>query len=245
MSTWRRGDAGGSDGGPRAEQSSRSIRTRNFPLARRASRRTIAAPAGLVADRPAGPERARSMRRLGVSIARCIVPLLREGESHRRARVRGKAGPILRAERNRSCQTFADQAVIAIENARLFDETQEALEQQKATADVLQVISRSTFDLDSVFRHPGRNAVRLCGARTGMIFQRDGEMMRLAAADGATAEFVSYVHEHPIAPGRGTVTGRVGAGTAHRPYSRSRERSGIYLRRPIARAATGRSSACH
>ena len=105
-------------------------------------------------------------------------------------------------------QTFADQAAIAIENARLFHETQEALEHQKATSDVLQVISRSTFDLNSVFRTLVENAVRLCGARTGMIFQRDGEIMRLAAADGATAEFVSYVRDHPIAPGRGTVTGR-------------------------------------
>ena len=109
----------------------------------------------------------------------------------------------------------AELAEARSQNARLFDEVQahkhdvaEALEQQKATSDVLQVISRSSFDLDSVFRTLVEKAVRLCGATTGMIFQRDGELMRLAAADGATAEFVNYVRGNPIAPGRGAVTGR-------------------------------------
>ena len=109
----------------------------------------------------------------------------------------------------------AELAEARSQNARLFDEVQahkhdvaEALEQQKATSDVLQVISRSSFDLDSVFRTLVEKAVRLCGATTGMIFRRDGELMRLAAADGATAEFVNYVRGNPIAPGRGAVTGR-------------------------------------
>jgi GAF domain-containing protein len=112
-------------------------------------------------------------------------------------------------------QTFADQAVIAIENARLFDEVQaktrdleEALQQQTATANVLKVISRSTFDLDSVFRTLVENAVRLCGARTGMIFRRDGELMRLAAADGAIQAFVDYVRANPILRNGQSVTGR-------------------------------------
>jgi GAF domain-containing protein len=105
-------------------------------------------------------------------------------------------------------RTFADQAVIAVNNAGLFNETQEALEQQKATSEVLQVISRSTFDLDLVFQTLVENAVRLCGAKTGMIFQRDGDIMRVAAADGATPEFVAYVQSNPIAPGRGAITGR-------------------------------------
>ena len=61
-------------------------------------------------------------------------------------------------------RTFADQAVIAVNNVGLFNETQEALEQQKAASEVLQVISRSTFDLDLVFQTLVENAVRLCGA---------------------------------------------------------------------------------
>ncbi len=105
-------------------------------------------------------------------------------------------------------QTFADQAVIAIENVRLFNETREALEQQTATSDVLQVISRSTFDLEPVFRTLVESAVRLCGAQTGMIFRQEGGLMQLKASYGPNAEFVDYVTSHPIAPGRGAATGR-------------------------------------
>jgi len=112
-------------------------------------------------------------------------------------------------------QNFAAQAVIAIENARLLDELRqrtddltESLQQQTATADVLKVISRSAFDLQSVFRTLVESAVRLCGAKTGMIFQRDGEIMRLAAADGATQAFVDYVRDNPIKPMRSAITGR-------------------------------------
>ncbi len=105
-------------------------------------------------------------------------------------------------------QTFADQAVIAIENVRLFNETKEALEQQTATSEVLQVISRSTFDLDPVFRTLVESAVRLCGAQTGMIFRQLGGVMHLAASDGPNKAFMEYVAAHPIAPGRGSATGR-------------------------------------
>ncbi|MBV9290519.1 MAG: GAF domain-containing protein, partial [Hyphomicrobiales bacterium] len=107
-------------------------------------------------------------------------------------------------------KTFADQAAIAIQNARLFDAVQaktrdleESLAQQTATADVLKVISRSAFDLQVVFRVLVENAVRLCGARTGMIFQRDGDLMRLAAAYGATQALTDYVRDHPF-PASGT-----------------------------------------
>ncbi len=136
------------------------------------------------------------------------VPMLRNGESVGAINVTRMEARPFSDRQIELLRTFADQAVIAINNVGLFNETQEALEQQKATSEVLQVISRSTFDLDSVFRTLVENAVRLCGARTGMIFQRDGELMRLAAADGATSEFVSYVHNNPIARDRVSVTGR-------------------------------------
>jgi GAF domain-containing protein len=143
------------------------------------------------------------------------VPLLREGDSigviflgHDRIR------PFTERQIE-FVRTFADQAVIAIENVRLFEEVQartkelqEALEQQTATSDVLQIISKSTFNLEPVFRTLVENAVRLCGAQTGMIFQREGELMRLAAANGASDAFVDYVEKNPIAVRRGSATGR-------------------------------------
>src|SRR5439155_8671786 len=70
-------------------------------------------------------------------------------------------------------ETFAAQAVIAIENVRLFNETQEALSQQTATADVLQTISRATFDLPTVLETLIEQAVALCDADDGLVRQRE------------------------------------------------------------------------
>src|SRR5208283_502299 len=85
-------------------------------------------------------------------------------------------------------KTFADQAVIAIENSRLFDEVQartrdlsEALQQQTATADVLKVISRSAFDLQAVFDTLIASAVELVGGQSGTICLRDGDVYRYRA----------------------------------------------------------------
>jgi GAF domain-containing protein len=129
---------------------------------------------------------------------------------------------ITRSEAGRFAQehidllkTFADQAVIAIENVRLFTELQasnrdlsEALQQQTATADVLKVISRSTFDLQSVLQALIESATRLCGAPRGHILQFDGEYLRLAAAFGAWPGFTNYLETHPLRLGRGTIAGK-------------------------------------
>jgi two-component system, NtrC family, sensor kinase len=97
---------------------------------------------------------------------------------------------------------FAAQAVIAIENARLLNELRESLQQQTATADVLQVISRSAFDLEPVFQSVAESSVRLCGADRAFIFRFDGELLRMVVAYNAPPEFAKWVAQHPIRPGR-------------------------------------------
>ena len=112
-------------------------------------------------------------------------------------------------------ETFADQAVIAIENVRLFDEVQartedlrESLQQQTATAEVLKVISRSAFDLETVLRTLVESAARLCEADKGTITrQKDGAFYR-AESFGFSRKFMDHVRDIPVAPDRGSATGR-------------------------------------
>jgi len=98
-------------------------------------------------------------------------------------------------------ETFAAQAVIAIENVRLFNETKEALEQQTATAEILRVISSSPTDLQPVFDAILEKAIRLCDAHMGHLGLYDGEEYRFVAQRGGNAEYVKYVMERgPFRP---------------------------------------------
>jgi signal transduction histidine kinase len=157
-------------------------------------------------------------QRLGGYRANLAVPLLRE---HKVIGVFVLARPTPGPFTDRQIElvrTFADQAVIAIENVRLFDEVQartrdltEALQLQTATSDVLKVISRSAFNLQAVFDTLVASAVELCDAFSGTIVVRDGDVYRYrgSAGGGDSKTLTQYLAERPAAPGRGSMAGRV------------------------------------
>jgi GAF domain-containing protein len=161
--------------------------------------------------------------RLGGYQTRLMVPMVRGDRALGLIAVTREAPTPFSDQQVELLQTFADQAVIAIENVRLFKELEEknraltaahaevmeTLEQQTATADVLKVISRSTFDLQPVLNTLIESATRLCGADKGFIFRREGDVYRGVADHGTTPEHRDYIHRTPVAVGRGTVVGRV------------------------------------
>jgi GAF domain-containing protein len=105
--------------------------------------------------------------------------------------------------------TFADQAVIAIENARLLSELRESLQQQTATSDVLKVISRSTFDLQTVLDTLVESAGRLCEADLVAAHRLKGSVSEPVAHYGVTPELHEQMKMRIFQPGRGTVASRV------------------------------------
>src|SRR5882724_9974392 len=145
-----------------------------------------------------------------------IVPMLRENELIGGITIfRQEVKPFTEKQTD-LVANFAKQAVIAIENARLLgelrertDDLSESLQQQTATADVLKVISRSAFDLKSVLTTLAESAKSLCGAAFGVIFLRDGEVLRDQAESGCPPALIDFLRDHPIRKSRETFTGRV------------------------------------
>ena len=137
------------------------------------------------------------------------VPMLREGVAIGTIGVlRKQVQPFSPAE-IRLVETFADQAVIAIENVRLFNETKEALEQQTATAEVLQVISSSPTDVQPVFDAIAERAMTLCDARIGGVTRFDGELVHLVAYHGVSQSASDEMRSSfPMRPGHDAITAR-------------------------------------
>jgi two-component system, NtrC family, sensor kinase len=154
-------------------------------------------------------------QRLGNFRTSLGIPLLREGTPIGVLVLARSTVRPFSAKEIELVTTFADQAVIAIENVRLFDELQarteelsESLRQQTATADVLKVISRSTFDLKSVLQTLVESAGRLCSADYATITRQKDGVLFFAEAYGYSSEFIEYVKAMPVERGRGTATGR-------------------------------------
>ena len=138
------------------------------------------------------------------------VPLLRESASIGVISLRRTNVQPFSDKQIALLQTFADQAVIAIENARLFSETQEALERQTATAEVLQVISSSPGELEPVFQAMLEKATRICDARFGTLFRFNGSAFYLAAEVGTPPKLAEVLTRHgPFQPSPGGIVERV------------------------------------
>ena len=150
----------------------------------------------------------RGAQEIGGYRAALGAPLLREREVVGVIFV-GKAVPQPFTDKQiELVQAFADQAVIAIENTRLLNELRESLQQQTATADVLKVISRSTFDLQAVLNTLVQSAARLCEADEATINRAHGETYRQVASYGQTPEFRAHMEAKALPPGRGSIVGR-------------------------------------
>ena len=133
------------------------------------------------------------------------TPLLREGVAVGVISVRRTEVRPFTEKQIKLLETFADQAVIAIENVRLFNETKEALERQTATAEILRVISTSPTDVQPVLDGIAESAARLCGANNTHIFRIKGDVLELAASH---AEFAIHSPGERPSMSWGLVAGR-------------------------------------
>ena len=193
-----------------ADDAMRSV----FPVridGRTTSARAIRARAPVqIIDVMADPDYgAKDAARLAGFRANMAVPMLREGEVIGAINVcRAEVGPFPEKQ-VQLLQTFADQAVIAIENVRLFNETKEALERQTATTEILRVIASSPSDVQPVFDTIVRHAAELVGGMYTNVFRYDGEKIHMVATSTDNQEMLTLLRKtYPTQPDRSQMSGR-------------------------------------
>jgi two-component system, NtrC family, sensor kinase len=154
------------------------------------------------------PEHELKIHRMFGASSALFLPLLREGECIGLLALVGKRPNSFGPGEIAQAESFRDQALIAIENTRLFNELRQSLQQQTATADVLKVISRSTFDLQTVLNTLVESAARLCDADMAATHRLRGSHYEHAASYGIPTELHDHMATIQFEPDRGTVTGR-------------------------------------
>jgi len=152
------------------------------------------------------PEGSAFAKRLGHRTT-AGVPLLRQGVAVGTIQLRRAEVKPFTDKQIALLSTFADQAAIAIENARLLNELRqrtadlsESLEQQTATSEVLQAISSSPSDLQPVFEIMLQNAVRICDAKFGNIYRWDGNALHVVATHNTPPAFAEVLRRSPVRP---------------------------------------------
>src|SRR5262249_15049910 len=159
---------------------------------------------------------AKDAARVGKYRAALAVPMIREGEVIGAIFVARQQPGLFTDAQVQLLKTFADQAVIAIENARLFEELRErqaelarSVDELTATGDVLKIISRSSVDLETVLDTLAETVARLCRADQAVMHRRQDDKYHLVAECGLSAEAKEFILAYPPTAGRGTISGRV------------------------------------
>jgi GAF domain len=167
---------------------------------------------------------------LGGIRALIAVPMVREGEHVGVIAIYNREVRPFTEKQIEVVQNFASQAVIAIENTRLLNELRESLQQQTATADVLKVISSSAGKLEPVFNALLENAVRVCGAKFGLLYLSDGDGFRTVAMHDVPPAFAKKRRREPFfLPAPGGPMGQI-VSTRRVAHNRYHDSAGLHRR---------------